>query len=99
MKSIVLVFEEFRYNGICDGTLVYPCSSEDVARRVIKERYESVIKNSYFNNFIDENGEVDRNKLEGCDCWCVNKNDVYLFIGANGAMLKLHFVKEKIIKE
>ena len=99
MKSVVLVFEEFKYNGIEEEILVYPCSSEDVARRVIKERYEWMVKNSYFNIFIDENGEVDRNKLEGCDCWCVDKNNVELFIGAKDTALNLYFVKEKIIKK
>lgn len=99
MKSVVLVFEEFIYNGIGEETLVYPCANEDIARKLIKERYEWIVKNSYFNNFIDKNGEVDRNKLDWHDCWHVGKNNVELFIDSNNTELNLYFVKEKIIKK
>ena len=51
------------------------------------------------NYFIDENGEVDRNKLGWHDCWCVDENDVELFIDAKNTALKLYFTKEKLIKE
>lgn len=99
MDKVIIVFEEFRYNGVEEQTLVYPCATEDIARRVIKERYEWYIQNSYFKNFIGENGEVDRNELDDYDCWCVDTNDVELFIDAKNTALKLYFTKENLIKE
>lgn len=99
MEKVILVWEEFRYNGVEEQTLVYPCATEDIARKVIKWRYEWYKKNSYFKNFIGEDGEVDRNILDEYDCWCVDKNDVDIFIDAKNTALKLYFTKENLIKE
>jgi hypothetical protein len=42
---------------------------------------------------------VDINELDEYDSWCVDKNDVELFIDAKNTALKLYFTKEKLIKE
>lgn len=100
MDKIIIVREEYRYNGIDEDTLIYPCATEEVAKKVIADRYEWYKENSYLNQFVDENGDIDKNELdEDYDCWLVTDESVEVYIDAKDTRLNLCYFAEKIIKE
>lgn len=97
MEKIFLVYDEYDNDG-ANIFAVYPCATMEVAIRKIKERLEWYLKNSYLNQFVDE--QLNPNEdLGDWDIWEVEPDSVEIFIEGKNTSLNLHIAEEEIITE
>ena len=98
-KMVFIVFEDYRYNGFDEGTMVYVCETIEIAIKKVKERFEWYLKNSYLNQFVDENLNIIDEVLDEYDIWKIDNESVEIYIDSNDTALNIHIVEGNIINE
>lgn len=99
MDKIFLVYDEYCYDGMNECPIVTPCTTFEIAKRVLKEKLEWYLKNSYLNQFVDENLNLREEYLDEWDDWNVEDDSVEICIYCKDTRLDLHIAEENIIKE
>lgn len=100
MDRVFLVYEEYRYNGCGNDLNVFVCASMAVAIRKVQEQLKWYLKNTYLNNFVDENLNVKTEELDKkYDAWEVSEDSVKIYIDDRTTCLNIHIVKKEIITE
>ena len=98
MEKIFLIYDEYCCNG-SECRSVIACATMEIAIRKIKERLEWYLKNSYLNQFVDEQLNVIESELIEYDIWEVEPDSVEIFIEGKNTSLNLHIAEEEIITE
>ena len=98
-NKVFLVFDEYCYNDCDEGTMVYACATMEIAIRKIKERLEWYLKNSYLNQFVDDNLNLIENKIDEYDVWDIYEDCVEIFIEGKETSLNLHITETNVIDE
>lgn len=99
MEKIFLVYDEYCYDGVDEGTSVIACATMDIAVRKIKERLEWYLKNSYLNQFVDDDLNLIDSELDEYDVWEVEPDSVEIFIEGKNTSLHLHIAEIGVIDE
>lgn len=99
MNKVFLVFDEYCYNACNEGTSVIVCATMEIAIRKIKERLEWYLKNSYLNQFVDDNLNLIDSELDDYDVWEVDEDSVEIFIEGKDTSLNLHIAETVVIDE
>ena len=99
MEKIFLIYDEYRCDGVDEGTSIIACATMDIAIRKIKERLEWYLKNSYLNQFVDEQLNVIESELIEYDIWEVEPDSVEIFIEGKNTSLNLHIAEVGVIDE
>jgi hypothetical protein len=99
MEKIYLIYDEYRYDGVDEGTSVIACATMEIAIRKIKERLEWYLKNSYLNQFVDSNLNLIDSELDEYDIWEVEPDSVEIFIEGKNTSLNLHIAEVGVIDE
>ena len=97
MSKIYLVYDEYRYDG--ENMLeIFPCATMEVAIKKLQERLKWNLKNTYLNQFVDENLNPNEN-LGEWDAWEVEEDSVEIYIDSKNTSLNIHIAEEEIITE
>lgn len=99
MEKIFLVYDEYRCDGIDEGTSVIACATMDIAIRKIKVLLEWYLKNSYLNQFVDEQLNLIESELNEYDIWEIDDDSVEIFIEGKNTSLNLHIAEVDVIDE
>ena len=99
MDKVFIVFDEYRYNGCEEGTMVYVCATMDIAINKVKERLEWYLENSYLNQFVDENLNLIKEELDEYDIWEIDNDSVEILIEGKDTALNLHIAEENVIND
>ena len=99
MEKIFLIYDEYRCDGVDEGTSIIACATMDIAIRKIKERLEWYLKNSYLNQFVDDQLNVIESELIEYDIWEVEPDSVEIFIEGKNTSLNLHIAEVGVIDE
>lgn len=99
MEKIFLIYDEYRCNGVDEGTSIIACATMDIAIRKIKEILEWYLKNSHLNQFVDEQLNLIESKLNKYDIWEIEPDSVEIFIEGKNTSLNLHIVEVGVIDE
>ena len=99
MSKIFLVYDEYRYDSVDEGTSVIACATMEIAIRKIKERLEWYLENSYLNRFVDEQLNLIESELDEYDIWEVEPDSVEIFIESKNTSLNLHIAEVGVIDE
>lgn len=99
MEKIFLIYDEYRYDGVDEGTNIIACATMEIAIRKIKERLEWYLKNSYLNQFVDEQLNLIESKLIEYEIWEVEPDSVEIFIESKNTSLNLHIAEVGVIDE
>ena len=98
MEKIFLVYDEYRYDGADQGTMT-PCASMEIAVRVLKEKYERYLRESYLQMFVGENDSLREDLLGEYDSWEVDEDSVEIYINGKDTSLNLHIAEANVISE
>ena len=98
MEKIFLIYDEYCYDGVDDGTII-ACATMEIAVRKIKEILEWYLKNSYLNQFVDEQLNVIESELNDYDIWEIEDDSVEIFIEGKNTSLNLHIAEIDVIDE
>ena len=99
MEKIYLVFDEYRYDGADQGANVIPCATMEIAVKVLKQRYEWYLKNSYLARFVDITGDdiyLKEDMLGKYDSWEVDEDSVEIYIYGKDTLLNLHIAEVNV---
>ena len=99
MEKIYLVYDEYRYDGAEQGTMVTSCATMEIAIRVLKEKYEWYLKESYLQMFVGENNSLKEELISQNDWWEVDEDSVEIYINSKDTSLNLHIAEECVITE
>ena len=99
MQKIFLIYDEYRYDGVDEGTSVIACATMEIAIRKIKEILEWYLENSYLNRFVDEQLNLIESELNEYDVWEVEPDSVEIFIEGKNTSLNLHIAEVGVIDE
>ena len=99
MGKIFLVYDEYCYDGCKESTIVTPCATMDIAKRVIKEKLEWYLKNTCLNNYVNSHLNLREDYLDEYDIWEIDEDSVEIFIGGKNTSLNLHIAEESVIDE
>ena len=99
MEKIFLIYDEYRYDGVDEGTSVIACATMDIAIRKVKERLEWYLKNSYLNQFVDKNLTLIESELDEYDVWEIDEDSVEIFIEGKDTSLNLHIAEVDVFDE
>lgn len=99
MEKIFLVYDEYRYDGVDEGTSVIACATMEIAIRKIKERLEWYLENSYLKRFVDRQLNLIESKLNEYDVWEIEPDSVEIFIESKNTSLNLHIAEVGVISE
>ena len=99
MEKIYLVFDEYRYDGADQGANVIPCATMEIAVKVLKQRYEWYLKESYLQMFAGENMELKEELLANYDIWEVDEDSVEIYIYGKDTLLNLHIAEHSVVCE
>ena len=99
MEKIFLIYDEYRYDGVDEGTSVIACATMDIAIRKVKERLEWYLKNSYLNQFVDNNLNLIESELDEYDVWEIDEDSVEIFIEGKDTSLNLHIAEVDVFDE
>lgn len=99
MEKIFLIYDEYCYDGVDEGTSVIACATMEIAIRKIKERLEWYLENSYLNRFVDEQLNLIESKLNEYDIWEIEPDSIEIFIEGKNTSLNLHIAEEDVIDE
>lgn len=99
MNKVFLVFDEYCYNACNEGTSVIACATMEIAIRKIKERLEWYLKNSYLNQFVDDNLNLIESEIDEYDVWEIDEDSVEIFIEGKDTSLHLNIVETNVINE
>lgn len=97
MSKIYLVYDEFAFDTDY-GVEVYPCATMEVAIKKLQERLRWNLENTYLDQFVDENLNLNE-KLGEWDIWEIEEDSVEIYINNKGVSLNLHIAEEEIITE
>lgn len=97
MDKVFLIFDEYCYNACNEGTSVIVCATMEIAIRKVKERLEWYLKNSYLNQFVDDNLNLIDSELDEYDVWEVDEDSVEIFIEGKDTSLNLHIAEVVVI--
>ena len=98
MDKIFLIYDEYCCKGSkCESIIA--CTTMDIAIRKIKEILEWYLKNSYLNQFVDEQLNVIESKLNDYDIWEIEDESVEIFIEGKNTSLNLHIAEIGVIDE
>ena len=97
MSKIYLVYDEYCNDG-ANMLSVYPCATMEVAIKKLQERLKWNLKNTYLNQFVDENLKPNED-LGDWDIWEVEEDSVEIFIDSKNTSLNIHIAEEEIICE
>ena len=98
MEKIFLIYDEYCCKGSECKTII-PCATMEIAIRKIKALLEWYLKNSYLNQFVDEQLNLIESKLNEYDIWEIDEESVEIFIGGKNTSLNLHIAEEDVIDE
>ena len=96
MDTVFLVYDEYRYDGADQGTMVTPCATMEIAIKVVKERYAWYLKESYLQMFAGENGTLREDLLDSNDSWEVDEDSVEIYICGKDTSLNLHIAEANV---
>lgn len=99
MEKIFLIYDEFRYGGVDEGTSIVACATMEIAIRKIKEILEWYLKNTFLNQFVDEQLNIIKSELNEYDIWEVEPDSVEIFIEGKNTSLNLHIAEVGVIDE
>ena len=100
MEKIFLIYDEYCYDGVDDeGTSIIACATMEIAVRKIKERLEWYLKNTFLNQFVDEQLNLIESELSEYDIWEVESDSVEIFIEGKNTSLNLHIAEIGVIDE
>ena len=99
MEKIYLIYDEYRYDGVDEGTSVIACATMEIAIRKIKERLEWYLENSYLKRFVDRQLNLIESKLNEYDVWEIEPDSVEIFIESKNTSLNLHIAEVGVISE
>ena len=99
MNKVFLVYDEYRYDGVTMDTMVCACATMEIAIRIIKERLEWYLENSYLNQFVDNNLNLIDSELDEYDIWEIDEDSVEIFIEGKDTSLNLHIAEVNVIDE
>jgi hypothetical protein len=99
MEKMYLVYDEYRYDGEDQGTMVTPCATMEIAVKIVKERYAWYLKESYLQMFVGENDNLREDLLNGFDSWEVDEDSVEIYICEKDTSLNLHIVEANVVCE
>lgn len=99
MEKIFLIYDEYCYDGVDEGTSVIACATMEIAIRKIKERLEWYLEKSYLNRFVDEQLNLIESKLNEYDIWEIEPDSVEIFIESKNTSLNLHIAEVGVIDE
>lgn len=99
MEKIFLIYDEYRYDGVDEGTNVIACATMDIAIRKVKEILEWYLENSYLNRFVDSNLNLIDSELDEYDVWEIESDSVEIFIESKNTSLNLHIAEVGVIDE
>ena len=94
-----MIYDEYRYDGVDEGTSVIACATMEIAIRKIKEILEWYLENSYLNRFVDEQLNLIESELNEYDVWEVEPDSVEIFIEGKNTSLNLHIAEVGVIDE
>ena len=94
-----MVYDEYRYDGVDEGTSVIACATMEIAIRKIKERLEWYLENSYLKRFVDRRLNLIESKLNEYDVWEIEPDSVEIFIESKNTSLNLHIAEVGVISE
>jgi hypothetical protein len=94
-----LIYDEFRYGGVDEGTSIVACATMEIAIRKIKEILKWYLKNTFLNQFVDEQLNLIESKLNEYDVWEVEPDSVEIFIESKNTSLNLHIAEVGVIDE
>lgn len=99
MEKIFLIYDEYRCDGVDEGTSVIACATMEIAIRKIKEILEWYLKNTFLNQFVDEQLNIIESELNEYDIWEVEPDGVEIFIESKNTSLNLHIAEVGVIDE
>jgi hypothetical protein len=99
MEKIFLIYDEYRYDGVDEGTSIVACANMEIAIRKIKEILEWYLKNTFLNQFVDEQLNIIESELNEYDIWEVEPDSVEIFIEGKNTSLNLHIAEVGVIDE
>ena len=99
MEKIYLVYDEYRYDGAEQGTMVTSCATMEIAIRVLKEKYEWYLKESYLQMFVGENNSLKEELISQNDWWEVDEDSVEIYINSKDTSLNLHIAEANVVAE
>ena len=99
MEKIFLIYDEYRYDGVDEGTSIIACATMEIAVRKIKERLEWYLKNSYLNNYVNSHLNLREDYLDEYDIWEIDEDSVEIFIEGKNTSLNLHIAEVDVIDE
>ena len=99
MEKIFLIYDEYRYDGVDEGTSIIACATMEIAVRKIKERLEWYLKNSYLNNYVNSHLNLREDYLDEYDIWEIDEDSVEIFIEGKNTSLNLHIAEVGVIDE
>jgi hypothetical protein len=98
MEKIFLIYDEYCCEG-AECKSIIACATMDIAIRKIKEILEWYLKNSYLNQFVDEQLKPIESKLNEYDIWEIESDSVEIFIEGKNTSLNLHIAEVGVIDE
>jgi hypothetical protein len=99
MNKIFLIYDEYRYDGVDEGTSIVACATMEIAIRKIKDILEWYLKNTFLNQFVDGQLNLIESKLNEYDIWEVEPDSVEIFIESKNTSLNLHIAEVGVIDE
>ena len=99
MEKIYLVYDEYRYDSSEQGTITTACATMEIAIRVLKEKYEWYLKNSYLARFVGRTGDdiyLKEEMLDKYDIWEVDEDSVEIYIYGKDTLLNLHIAEVNV---
>ena len=99
MEKIYLVYDEYRYDSSEQGTIVTACATMEIAIRVLKEKYEWYLKESYLQMFVGENNSLKEELISQNDWWEVDEDSVEIYINSKDTSLNLHIAEANVVAE
>jgi hypothetical protein len=99
MEKIFLIYDEYRYDGVDEGTSIVACATMEIAIRKIKEILKWYLKNTFLNQFVDGQLNLIESKLNEYDIWEVEPDSVEIFIESKNTSLNLHIAEVGVIDE
>lgn len=99
MEKIFLIYDEYRYDGVDEGTNVIACATMEIAVRKVKELLEWYLENSYLKRFVDENYNLIESEIDEYDVWEIDEDSVEIFIESKNTSLNLHIAEVSVFDE
>ena len=88
MDNIFLVYDACYYKGV-NRCVATPCTTMEIAKRVIKDKLDWYLKNTILKGFVDN--------LDNNDIWKINEYSVKINIQHEGLQIDLYIERGCII--